>query len=95
MSIIRSDLPKLLKDNEEIYIQNIKCCIDHADPNSSIEIRNIEGGLIFHIKPSTDLFKQCIIENLLSVHKAKNLKIIFSKSLAISSTISFTVNFSN
>lgn len=93
MSTLKSDLPKIIKDNEDIYIQSIKCCVDHADPNSKIEIRNIDNGLIFHIKPTTDLFKQLIIENLLSVHRSMGLKVIFSKSLAISSTVSFTITF--
>lgn len=93
MTIKSTDLPKLLKDNEEIYIQSVRCSVEHADPNSTMDIRNTETGLIFHIKPSTDLFKQHVVENLLSIHRTLNMKIIFSKSLAISQTISFTVEF--
>lgn len=91
MIVNRSDLPSILKDNEDIFIQNIKCCIDHSDPAATVDIRKSSSDLIFHILPSIEEFRQGIINNLLVIHRNFGIKIIFSKSLAVSKTISFHV----
>lgn len=80
------------RDEDYLYINNVRASIFHADPNADISFFKNKKELIVHIKKFKKEWKQDIIDNLLAIHKIFHLKIIFSKSLAISNTISYSIN---
>ncbi len=83
--------PSRITDTEEHFFSELLVNIRHADPDYHITIDKGET-VKAHVKPSNPEFKQEIIHNLLFFNRQKRMyRIHFSKSLAISSTISFEI----
>lgn len=78
-------------DNEVTYVQVILSALEYSDPNSSITMRKVQEGYRFNITPSSDMFRQEIIDNLLYLHREMHIPIKYSKSLERSKIVSFTV----
>jgi hypothetical protein len=90
---IESDLPPILRENDNFYLEFIKTSVIHADPEAVVSVRQGSDGLVFSVIPSIDSLKQSLITNLLESHRRLNLKIKFSSSLKIQKTISFSIQF--
>lgn len=82
----------IITDNDYYYLDTIRAYASSKDGTASFSFHKHEGELIVHIKPSEPDFKQDIINSLLSIHRLMGLKIIFSKSLGISKTVSYTIS---
>lgn len=91
MNIIKHGFKQILPDNDQFYIDFVVDALKHSDPDCTVTLHKFPDEIKTSIKPSESLFKQHIIDNLLGAHKLFGIKIIFSKSLAISPTISFLV----
>ena len=87
--------PSKLNDQELILLFQIIEIIEHSDPNFTIAINRKEGEIVCHISPSNPDYRQQIINHLLYVNKVLHIKIKFSSSLAISRTISFSIDLIN
>lgn len=79
-------------DNDYYYLDSIRAWLSIADGQASFSFDKNDSEVIVHIKPSNPDRKQDIINNLLAINRMLGVKIIFSKSLKISKTISYTVN---
>lgn len=83
--------PSKLTDSDTLLLNTILTILDYSDCCYDIIIDKQNEKIIAHIIPSNVVFKQEIIDNLLWCNKFLRIKIVFSKSLAISKTISFTI----
>jgi len=92
MDRIRYVGPSRLTDNELHLLQEIVTIVEYTDPGFIISICKNPENIIAHITPSSQDFRQGIIDNLLYVNKVLKVRIHFSSSLGISRIISFTVN---
>lgn len=88
----RVHIPKEVPDNDLQYFDLIFATVDYSSPKSRITVNNSDGLYKIVVQPSTEGFKQSIIDNLLSLHRNLKIKIRFSKSLKISKNIYFEVN---
>lgn len=93
MKIESKDLPPILRENDNFYLEWVKTSVIHADPEAVVSVRQNSEGLVFTITPSTEGLRQSLIENLLESHRRLNLKIKFSSSLKIQKIISFSIQF--
>lgn len=92
MSKIQYTGPSVLADNEIDLLLFIMMILKYSDCCFDILIDKNDERTICHISPSNPDFKQDIIDNLLYVNKITKKKVIvFSKSLAISKKISFSI----
>lgn len=80
------------EDSSYAYFDMVRGYIASGDGSASFSFHKTPEHLIVHIRPSSSDFKQDIINNLLSVHRLLGMKAIFSKSLALSKTISYTID---
>lgn len=81
----------LRADNDYEYLNCIRAYIASGDGSAAISFFRKPDSLIIHIVPSDPEFKQDVINNILAIHRLLGLKAIFSKSLSISKTVSYTV----
>jgi hypothetical protein len=93
MKIESKDLPPILRENDNFYLEWVKTSVTHADPEATVTVRQNSEGLVFSVLPSVDILRQSLIDNLLESHRRLNLKIKFSSSLKIQKSISFTIQF--
>lgn len=82
-----------ITDNSIIYLEFVEACIHHADPGATVKVEKYEDKLYTVIHPSIPLFRNDIIYNLLGIHKTMKMKIIFSKSLALQKSITYSLFF--
>lgn len=78
-------------DSDYLYIDSVRASIYNVDADVKVSFYKKPDELMVHIVPSSGELKQGIIDNLLAVHKLMGLKIIFSKSLKISKTVSYSI----
>lgn len=91
MITVKADYPSVLEDNLIYYIINLIAVIQHADPTSSLLIKQVSDGYAVIVTPSLNSFKQDIIDNLLGLHKRLKIKPIFSKSTKIQSKVYYKI----
>lgn len=87
MKVIKEGISLLDNDNE--YIDFIGSAIKLADPMASVRFHKSKEKLNVAITPSTEDYKQHLIETVLEAHRRLQLKIHYSSSLKISKIISF------
>ncbi len=81
--------PSRVDDSTLDTLMSVKEIIDYTDPDCCITLSHDKEKTIIHVRPSLLEYKQTIVDNLLWVNKYLNIKVVFSKSLAISSSVSF------
>ncbi len=94
MIIQTVNIPSITRDNDAAYLNHVRYTVETIDPNAQILVNKSEEILSFHINPSSENLRQNLIDKLLEYHRKLNIKIEFSKSLAIQKHISFRINFS-
>lgn len=87
--------PSRLPDNQLIFLQEILTIAAYSDPDYKAKLNVKPDEVIVHITPSDPKYKQEIVNNMLWINRNLKQRIRFSKSLAISSIISFTVSLEN
>ncbi len=91
ISIIKRGFGSKLLDNDEFYITFISDAIKLADPDAIVTLDKFPEEIKCSVRPSDEGYKKHIITCLLDSHRLFNIKIIFSKSLAISNSVAFSV----
>ena len=81
-----------LTDNELEILNILLILLAYSDAEAEIFISKSVDKIIGHITVSKDEFRNDIIQNLLYINKTLKIKIEYSKSLAISQKISFSIN---
>lgn len=93
LKIVKQGFKNPLPDNDQFYLNFVSYALTHSDPEASITLNKFDNEIKVSILPSEESFRQSIIDNLLGCHRLLGLKIIFSKSLAISKSIPYSITF--
>lgn len=85
-------LPSVIPDELLDYFRKIEAAISHKDPKAGLKYNQFDGKLKVYVFPSDPILRESLIENLLGVHIKMRIKIVFSKSLAISKSIYYEID---
>lgn len=91
MEVILKYFPKIMLDNESIYLSSLKGLIESVDELSSLEITKTPTNYSFRLVPSLPKYTNMIIEELIKFHNLIGVRLDMSKSIKTSSTISFNI----
>lgn len=81
-----------ITDNQALFLEAVITAIRHADSQAKLSYQRNLNQVVISISPSLDEFKQDIINNLVYIHRIYHSKVVFSKSLAKSKTITFSLD---
>ena len=88
-------LPTVINDELISYFNKVENSILHVDKDAKIKYSLLNNILTTHVYPSDVLHKDKLVKNILGLHRLCKIPISFSKSLAISKTISYTIEVNN
>lgn len=91
MEIHRKDFPKIMLDNDEIFIDNIIGLTESVDELCSMEITKKEKNYHFRVAPSVPKYIEPILYEILTFSNMFGLKLELSKSMKASSTVTFDI----
>ena len=92
MVISKKFFPKIIPDNDAIYIAHLSGIIDSIDEYSSLEITKNLNSYRFRLAPSIPLYVPSLLEEILKFHNMFKIKLDLSKSIKTSNTIVFEIN---
>lgn len=90
MEVSRRNFPILL-DNDEVFIDHLCAVVESVDELCSMEIVKKENSFSFRIAPSTVLYMEPILYEILTFINIFGIHLDLSKSMKINSTINFTI----
>lgn len=91
MEINRKNFPKLMLDNDELFISALIGVIESVDELSSLEIFKKFNSYNFRIASSLPKYNNMLIEEILKFHNLFGIRLDMSKSIKTSSIISFNI----
>ena len=92
MEINRKHFPKVMQDNDEIFLAHLEGVISSVDELCSLEITKNIDNYRFRIAASLPKYNNMLIEEILKFCNLFHIKLNMSKSITTSSIISFEIN---
>lgn len=83
----------ILPDNEQMYFSMLEGAISSIDVDASVIIIKGLNKVYFRISPSEPVYSQILLDSILKLHNLMGIILNFSKSIRLTSTISFNINF--
>jgi len=81
----------IIPDNEQQYLTLLKGVILSVDGNASVIINRGVREMHFRISPSEPKYSQMLLHDILSLHTLLKIRLSLSKSIRLTSTISFSM----
>jgi len=91
MEVYKRNFPKIMRDNDELYFAHLQGIIEAVDEFSTMEIIKLEDKYHFRIAPSIPLYAQPLLHEILKLNTIYGIQLNLSKSMRITSTISFLI----
>ncbi len=91
MEINRKHFPKIMQDNDEIFLAHMEGIISAVDELCSIEITKLTNSYRFRIAASHPMYNNMLIEEILKFCNMFNIRIDMSKSIKTTSVITFEI----
>ncbi len=91
MEVVHKDFPKIMRDNDEVYLAHLEAVIGSVDELSSLEIRYTTHSYHFRLAPSAPKYVQLLLSEILKLNNTYGIKLVLSKSIRTSSTITFDI----
>lgn len=91
MTIETHHLQEILPDNERQYLNVLEAVISSIDENASLMVNRGLREIYFRISPSEPIYSQLLLEDVLKMHKLMKIKLNLSKSIRLSSNISYNI----
>ena len=95
MEVNKKNFPKLMQDNDVVFISHLEGVIEAVDELCSLEITKQTNAYKFRIAPSTAQYTNMLIEEIIKYNNLFGIKIDFSKSIKTTAIISFTIELKN
>lgn len=95
MEINRKHFPKIMQDNDEIFLSHFIAVIESVDELSNLEITKLSDCYKFRIATSLSKYNNMLIEEILKFCNMFKLRINLSKSIKSSSVITFEITTKN
>lgn len=91
MEINRKHFPKVMQDNDEVFLAHLEGVISSVDELCSLEITRNSDSYRFRIAASLPKYNNMLIEEILKFCNLFHIKLDMSKSIKTSSVISFEI----
>ena len=91
MEINRKHFPKVMQDNDEIFLAHFEGIVSSIDELCSLEITKSLDSYRFRIAASLPIYNNMLIEEILKFCNMFNIRIDMSKSIKTSSVITFEI----
>jgi DNA-binding phage protein len=92
MEINRKHFPKVMQDNDEVFLAHLEGVISSIDELCSLEITKNVESYRFRIATSLPKYNNMVIEEILKFCNMFRMRIDMSKSIKTSSVITFEIN---
>lgn len=92
MEINRKHFPKVMQDNDEVFLAHLEGVISSVDELCSLEITKNTDSFKFRIAASHPMYNNMLIEEILKFCNMFQMRIDMSKSIKTSSVISFQID---
>jgi DNA-binding phage protein len=92
MNVNRKHFPKVMQDNDEVFLAHIEGVISAVDELCSLEITKSLESYRFRIATSLPKYNNMVIEEILKFCNMFKIRIDMSKSIKTSSVITFEIN---
>lgn len=92
MQVSTKFIPKVIPDNDNIYLNRLVSIIESVDELSSLEITKNPNSYQFRLAASLPKYNNMLLEEILKFHNLFNIRLNLSKSIKSSSTICFEIN---
>jgi len=89
--VVLKFFPKILLENEIVYLQSISGIIDSVDEFSEMEIVRTPTTYNFRLVPSLPKYINPLIEELIKFHNLLGVRLNMGKSIKSSSVITFSI----
>jgi hypothetical protein len=95
MEINRKHFPRVMQDNDEIFLAHLEGVISSVDELCSLEITKSLESYRFRIACSLPKYNNMVIEEILKFCNLFHIRLDMSKSIKTSSVITFEINLDN
>lgn len=92
MEINRKHFPKVMQDNDEIFLAHLEGVISSVDELCSLEITKSLESYRFRIACSLPKYNNMVIEEILKFCNMFKIRLDMSKSIKTSSVITFEID---
>lgn len=93
MEINTKNFPKVMKDNDIIFLSHLEGIINSVDELCSVEITKLTSSYNVRIAPSMPRYTNMLIEELVKFHNLFGIRMDMSKSITTSALITYKVKF--
>jgi DNA-binding phage protein len=91
MQVNKKFFPKVMQDNDTLYLAHLEGIINSVDELSSLEITKNTNSYRFRLAPSLPKYIPMLLEEILKFHNMFRIKLDLSKSIKSSGTIVFEI----
>ena len=91
MQVNKRFFPKVMQDNDMLYLAHLEGVINSVDELSSLEITKNSNSYRFRLAPSLPKYIPMLLEEILKFHNMFRIKLDLSKSIKSSGTIVFEI----
>jgi hypothetical protein len=91
MTINKRFFPEVMSDNELAYFSHIEGVISSVDELAILEITKNPHSYHFRLAPSLPKYNDMLLQELLKFHNLLKIKLLLSKSIKTSGTITFEI----
>jgi hypothetical protein len=95
MEVNRKHFPKVMQDNDEVFLAHLEGVISSVDELCSLEITRNSNNYRFRIAASLPKYNNMLIEEILKFCNLFHIRVDMSKSIKTTSVISFEINLDN
>lgn len=95
MTIELHNFASILPDNEQQYLVMLEAVISSVDNGASLLINKGTREIYFRISPSHPKYSQPLLKDLMKWHNLMSIHLLLSKSIRLTSTISFSISINN
>jgi DNA-binding phage protein len=95
MEVSRRHFPKVMQDNDEVFIAHLEGVIGSVDELCSLEITKGADSYRFRIAASLPKYNNMLIEEILKFCNMFKIRLDMSKSIKTTSVITFEINLDN
>ena len=92
MEINRKHFPRIMQDNDEVFLAHFEGIVNSVDELCSLEITKLSSSYKFRIAPSLPKYNNMLIEEILKFCNMFQIRLDMSKSIKTTSVISFEIN---
>ena len=91
MEINRKHFPRVMQDNDEVFLAHLEGVISSVDELCSLEITKLSDSYRFRIAASLPKYNNMLIEEILKYCNLFKIHLDMSKSITTSATIVFDI----